>query len=192
MDLKRLLAALQDGESWAGPALVTLLMPMLMRYATDLGSDLSEAEREAAVEAAVLGSVDNIERFDPARASFPSWVRGFLRYAIADCRRKKAGYVEVSLEEGRDIAAADSLDANGSETTSGLTWPLLQLSVMDQVIIALRDFEGLSYEACAERIGGGVNPGACRVRHHRALKRLRELLSNHSEYQPYFERTKDD
>lgn len=188
MDLEKLLAAVRDGESWAGPALVTLLMPMLLRYAEEIGNDLSSAEREEAVERAVIRSVDRIERYDPTRASFPSWVRGFLRFAVADCRREKGYISEVPLDETVESESdSPAVVPDTEEATNGLTWPLLQLDVTDQVIIALRDFEGLTYAQCAERIGGGVTAGACRVRHFRAVKRLRNLLALDPDYQQYFE-----
>jgi len=193
MDLEKLLTALRDGEDWAGPALVTLLMPMLLRYVEEIGSDMSQSEREEAVESAVLRSVDRIEQYNPDQASFPSWVRGFLRYAVADCRRKKGGIAEVPLDEALDLVSEDPAESvDTDEATHGLVWPLLQLDVTDQVIIALRDFEGLTYAQCAERIGGGVTEGACRVRHFRALKRLRDLLALDPKYQQYFEGVDDN
>lgn len=185
MDLDELLEAAREGEGWAGLAIVTQLMPTLLRYAEGIASDLSSADHEEAVERAIIRSVDSIERFDPTRATFPTWVRGYVRYAISDIRRAKGG--EVTLDEAELPPWMDEIGSGApsgeSSPPEGLTWPLLELPVTDQVIIALRDFEQLTYQQCAEHIGGGVTEGACRVRHHRALGRLRAILESDPTYQ---------
>jgi RNA polymerase sigma factor (sigma-70 family) len=182
MDYDDLLRAARAGESWAGPALVTALMPMLLRYVAEIGGDLAPADQEAVVERAVLRSVDQLERYDARRASFPTWVRGALRYAVADHRRA-GGSTEVLVGDLPDTVAPPPFEPRDDETDENLTWALLHLTMTDQVIIALRDFEGLTYAQCADRIGGGVSEGACRVRHHRALRRLRDVLATDPNYQ---------
>jgi RNA polymerase sigma factor (sigma-70 family) len=191
MDLDKLLRAAQLGERWAGPALVTLLMPTLIRYAEDIGEDLSSADREIAVEQAILRAVEKLERFDGTKATFPTWVRGFLRHSVLDIRRKVGSSSPISelgnrSEQSREIENAET------EVKSALTWSLLELSVTDQVIISLRDFEGLTYFQCAERIGGGVSESACRVRHHRALDRLETLLRSNPLYNKLFQETDNE
>lgn len=186
MDIEELIAAVRSGEAWVGPALVTLLLPMLTSYAAEIGSDLSESDREQAIEKAVLRAVDRVEKYDSSKASFATWVRGFLRFTVADARRNRQGRHDVPLDMAGEVADSPS-DLGAGDTESALTWPLLQLSVTDQVIIALRDFEELPYEACARRIGEGVSAGACRVRHLRALKRLRQILDNDPEFQHFLE-----
>jgi RNA polymerase sigma factor (sigma-70 family) len=185
MDLDELLDAAREGESWAGLALVTQLMPTLLSYVKDIAGDLSTADQEDSIERAITRSIDSIERYDAQRASFPTWVRGYVRYAVADIRRAKGG--DVALDEAhlpQWLEEVNSGEPSGdSSLPEGLTWPLLELPVTDQVIIALRDFEGLNYEQCARRIGGGVTEGACRVRHHRALGRLRAILEGDPTYQ---------
>jgi RNA polymerase sigma factor (sigma-70 family) len=185
MNVEVLVEAARRGDRWAGPALVTLITPMLATYAGELGPDLTTYERETAIETAVLRSVERLDRFDPERGTFPSWVRGFLRYAVSDVRRKKQG-VSEQLVADIPIGSVEDRESDvevENSPASLLGWELLRLSVTDQVIIALRDFEQLSYESCAERIGGGVTAGACRVRHLRALRRLERLLQDNPVYQ---------
>jgi RNA polymerase sigma factor (sigma-70 family) len=184
MDVDELLKAAREGEGWAGLALVTLLMPTLLSYVHSIAEDLSTADQEDAVERAIVRSLQRIERYNPDRASFPTWVRGYVRYAIADIRRAKGG--EVELDETHLppwLEVGDGEPSDESSPSEGLTWPLLELPTTDQVIIALRDFEGLSYADCARRIGGDVTEGACRVRHHRALGRLQVLLESDPNYE---------
>jgi RNA polymerase sigma factor (sigma-70 family) len=189
MDLERLLHAARRGDRWAGPALVTLLMPMLMQYAREIGQDLAPSHQEQSVERAVLRAVERLDRYAPEISSFPSWVRGFLRHAIADVRRSQLGYAEQLVNEVPDFRTSGEVwpADDDSNSTDNLVWSLLELSVGDQIMIALRDFEGLTYIQCAERIGGGVTAGACRVRHFRALRRLKELLRADSKYDDLFE-----
>ncbi len=182
MDYERLLGAARRGEAWSGTALVTVLMPMLIRYSEDVGSDLGPADRESAVETAVLKAVDRLERFDPSAGSFPAWVRGFLRHELATIRRTRGGIRPTDLNELAEALTVSSGTDSPENDRHSLTSFLLELSLADQVIIALRDFEGLTYAQAAERIGGGVSEVACRVRHHRALARLKKLLLESTDY----------
>lgn len=181
--LDNLLQAAREGEDWAGPSIVTLLMPMLVEYVKEVGRHLPSADQELAVEDAVLRSLKNLDRYDAERAQFTTWVRGYLRFAVADITRKKGGAVE-ELRDEMPSWLESPLQSEPSDDTSseGLTWALWDLSITDQVIIALRDFEGLNYSECASRIGGGVTEGACRVRHFRALERLGERLRASEEF----------
>jgi DNA-directed RNA polymerase specialized sigma24 family protein len=51
---------------------------------------------------------------------------------------------------------------------------LALLSKTDQLMIRLRDYEDLSYDAIATLLE--VEAAACRQRHSRALRRLRDLI----------------
>jgi RNA polymerase sigma factor (sigma-70 family) len=184
MDDERLLDAVKRGEAWSGPAMVTALLPGLLGYAETIAGDMSPAAQEEAIERAVLKAVDRIDRFDPTKGTFPGWVRGFLRHEIGDLRRRGGtATAEVVAAVPEDPSSSGDPSEASEQETHDLTWALLRLSVSDQVIIALRDFEGLSYAQCAERIGGGVTDTACRVRHFRALRRLAQEL----EQDPTFE-----
>jgi RNA polymerase sigma factor (sigma-70 family) len=154
-----------------------LLLPSLTAYVNEIGRDMSPAEREMIIEKAVLRAADRIDLYDSGRASFVGWVRGFVRYATADARRAKGGTVEI-LDGVSHAEIVDNWAPPQEEDdhASPLTWVLLELPLPDQVIIALRDFEGLNYRECAARIGGGVTEGACRVRHLRARRRLKSIL----------------
>jgi|GEM_PF-4141024 len=183
MDVEDLLNAARAGEGWAGLALVTQLMPTLLDYADAIADDLPVGQREQAVEVAVLRSVRNLERFDPDRASFPTWVRGTLRFALADIRRQTdGGSAEVLIDSLPLWLEAPVGDSQDERVADELVWPLLKLSIADQVLIQLHHFEKLTFEECAKRIGD-VTTGACRVRYHRALKRLKAELATDPNFQ---------
>lgn len=184
--------AAQRGDDWAGPALVTLLLPTLMGYVKEIGRDLSTADQEQAIERAVLRSVDRIDQYDPSRAQFSTWVRGALRYAVLDILREKGGTADELVAELPHWLEAPPGESSDGAPSEALTWSLLKLSVPDQIIISLRDFENLSYSEIAKRLGGGVTEGACRVRHHRALARLKTHLGSHPDYAAFAGASIDD
>lgn len=188
VDAEELVAAVKEGKSWASHALVTTVAPVLLGYATLVGGGLSSTDHEIAVEAAIARGVRKIDKFDPSRGSFAGWLRPFVRHAVEDIRRHGTtasfpdDYARVEEEP------TDEDDARQRERDA-IRRAVSQLSATDQLILQLRDTEELSYEQCAERIGG-VTAGACRVRHFRALKHLADTAHNEPNLAHYFEETR--
>lgn len=174
MDLDKLMSAVRDGEAWAGPALVTVLGPTLMAHAARVGNDLSSADQELAVENAIERGINKIDRYDPTKAGPGAWLRPFVTHAIADLRRDRPTTTSaVDLDTVEEPPDPTDEPASHPEAQR-LAWLIRELRETDQLILRLRDYERLSYAQIAERIGN-VTPEACRVRHHRAVKRLAEL-----------------
>ncbi|MBW3613705.1 MAG: sigma-70 family RNA polymerase sigma factor [Actinobacteria bacterium] len=140
-----------------------------MGYARLVGGGLGETDLEVAVEKAILRGVKKLDTYDPDKAAFTSWLRPLVRHAIGDLRRSKGA---DNPELPADVAETGEPDPElPAPTEAALRRALQRLSETDQLILALRVTEQLSYDQIAERIGG-VTPGACRVRHLRALRRL--------------------
>lgn len=181
MDLDKLMIAVRDGEPWAGPALVTVLGPTLMTHAARVGSDLSTADQELAVENAIERGINKIDRYDPTRAGPGAWLRQYVTYAVADLRRDRptttSGFDLDAVEEPPDPTNEPAAHPEAQR----LAWLIRELRETDQLILRLRDYEQLDYATIAERIGN-VTPEACRVRHHRAVKRLAELARNSGDF----------
>lgn len=178
MDIDKLMAALRNGEPWAGAALVTVMAPMLMSHAQRVGADLGTADQELAVEKALDTAVRKIDKYDETRAGPGAWLRPFVTHAIADIRRSAPKTAALEPELLPDWPPDDTPPSAEAE---GLGWLIRELSESDQVILRLRDVENLEYAEIAERIGG-VTEGACRVRHHRAVRRLAELARASGDY----------
>jgi len=178
MDIDKLMGALRSGEPWAGAALVTVMAPMLMSHVQRVGSDLGTADQELAIETALETALRKIDKFDETRGGPGAWLRPFVTHAVADIRRsrpKSAALEPDSLPE----PAVDDTPPRPEATRLG--WLVRELSDSDQVILRLRDVENLDYAEIADRIGG-VTEGACRVRHHRAVRRLAELARASGDY----------
>ena len=184
VDTEDLIAAIREGQPWASHALVTTVTPVLLGYASLVGGGVSQTDQEFTVEAAIMRGVERIDRYDPRRGSFAGWLRPFVRHALGDIRRRGAT-TEPLLT---DVLEPDSSSSQSTdpEANKAVARAMQKLRSTDELILRLRESEGLSYEQCAERIGG-VTAGACRVRHHRALRRLSEYLSSEPSLARYFE-----
>ena len=180
-----LIAALEEGRPWVAHALVTTVTPVLLGYASLIGGGVSQADQEMAVEAAIARGVSRIDKFDPTRGTFAGWLRPFVRHAISDIRRQ--GRPVESLGS-RDIPEPETnpQEQSNTEEQDAVARAVHQLRPTDELILRLRETEQLTYEQCAERIGG-VTANACRVRHHRALRRLADLLSSEPALAHYFQ-----
>ena len=172
MDIDKLMAALRNGEPWAGPSFITVMGPILINHAERIGSDLGTADQELAVERALETALRKIDKYDETRAGPGAWLRPFVSHAVADIRRANPTQAAVEL----DLLAQPPPDEPSSipEAATRLGWLVRELAEADQVILRLRHVENLDYAAIADRIGG-VTDGACRVRHHRAIRRLAQL-----------------
>ena len=189
VDSSELVVALMEGKPWAAHALVTTVAPVLLGYAELVGGGLGQADRESAVESAITRGVNKIDRYDPAKGTLAGWLRPFVRHALNDIRRRGTAIslpdtLSDTPESAPDAGAEGEYDVDHAAINRALG----RLSRTDQLILHLRDTEQLTYEQCAERIGG-VTAGACRVRHHRALKRLSASAREEPDLSHYFQET---
>jgi RNA polymerase sigma-70 factor (ECF subfamily) len=182
MDGEDLLEAALQGQPWAAHAIVTVYAPVMLGYARVAVPNRNDTDYEEAVERAITRAVERLEHYDSTRASFGTWLRPFVRHALADIRRERG--VTEPLPD--DLVAPPTTTDHEPPEAQAIRNAITRLSDTDQLIIALRDYEQLSYEECAERIGG-VNAAACRVRHHRAIRRLFELARHEPALAAYLE-----
>ena len=182
-----LIAAARAGQEHAGPFLVSAYGPKLNGFCRTIASDLSDVDREHVVETAIETAVRRIDRFDPERGTFEAWLRAFVRHSAQDWRRSSLrtrsldAVNEGGITLGDTLAAAPGLTPDKAGSNDRPT-PLVEavrdalpkLTVPDQVIIAMRDFENRSVDEVAAILG--IRRDACRQRHHRAKVRLRKLL----------------
>lgn len=181
MDVDKLISALRNGEPWAGAAFVTVMAPMLVSHAQRVGKGLGTADQEQAIETALQTALRKIDRYDETRAGLGAWLRPFVTHALADIRRNQPQ--RATLEPDAIPEPEPDNDPPRPEATR-LGWLVRELSETDQIILRLRDLENLSYEEIADRIGG-VTPGACRVRHYRAVRNLAQIARESGEYDAF-------
>jgi RNA polymerase sigma-70 factor, ECF subfamily len=99
------------------------------------------------------------------------------RNLIIDLSRKKKEY---SLAEYTEVETNEDFydDFEKKQTINNIKKSLKELDETDRQIIILRYFEELSTEETAKVIG--MNHGALRVRVHRVLKKLKDILERHA------------
>ena len=123
---------------------------------------------------------------------FYPWLRGIAQHRLAaqyrrhvQARRRSVTREEraLGLPDRSALALAERLVAHHSspsaklrreETRARVRAALAALPDRDREVLVLRHLEGLSAQGAAEVLG--LTAGAVRVRHLRALHRLRELL----------------
>jgi RNA polymerase sigma factor (sigma-70 family) len=159
-----------------GPLLEAILGPQMTLHARSLASDLSDADLEMVSEQAIDKALARIDRFDQARASFATWVTGFVKHEVADFRRSRAKQTDWH-EVARILAASnDSLDIPARSARRSkeqmLTELAPQLPPQDVQILQLR-LRKLTYPQIAQRLG--ISGAASRQRHRRAKRRLENL-----------------
>lgn len=188
---RELVRAAQERKEHAPAFLVSRYGQRLLGYCQDIAPDLADADREHIVADAIEKAVAKIDKFDPARAKFGTWVRGFVLNRVRDWRRDNERLLSFDDEE-RPIPepptnAIGALLTQKRATTetrpvADHNQPLLDavlealptLRTDDQIIIALRDIEGRSVESVAAALK--ISRDACRQRHSRAHKRLKDKL----------------
>jgi RNA polymerase sigma-70 factor (ECF subfamily) len=133
-------------------------------------------EAEDAVQASVCKGWSSLgELHDPS--AVVGWVARITRHTAIDLRRKRRERVTddeelAALDPGaRDVPLAEQADER--EVMRRL---IAQLPDNQAIVITLRFYEGLDGPTIARRLG--MTDNAVRVRLHRGLERLEQLLRN--------------
>jgi RNA polymerase sigma factor (sigma-70 family) len=175
MDLNELIAQLRRGEPAAGPVLVSVIAPRLMGYVQMIAPHLSAADHEAIVEVAIEKAITKIDLYQPDRATFPTWVRGFVRSELTEWIRAHPSGPTVELPPYIENVAAQSdttEDAFSSDrVAAALASVVLTESEGAQLLLRLKYGDGLTHEQIAKQLG--VTAAACRKRLERLLVKLR-------------------
>ncbi len=179
-DLSQLISAVRQGETSAGALVVSMYGRRLMHYIRLVAPNLSEVDQEMLAERTIEAALANIDRYDETRSSFDSWVRGYVRLKLLEHYRTSPVGVSVDQYDGQDWAQVAQLssDETGENATllRAVAQALQSLPATDQLIISLRDINGLAYQAIADQLNVSVD--ACRQRHRRAIAALRRSLTD--------------
>jgi len=135
---------------------------------------LSAAEADDLAVTCVTDIALKVNRYDPGRGGrFAAWVFTLAHNALIDWWRRQ----RVSEPLPDELAVAETRDDPASlvEVTYAVREAIAKLPASEQALVRFRDLGGMeSYNQIAEHLG--IQPSAARVRHHRALRRLRTLL----------------
>jgi RNA polymerase sigma factor (sigma-70 family) len=118
-----------------------------------------------------------VERYDPDRGGrFVAWVYTLASRSLIDWWRRKPPTEPLPAQ----LPLLEVLNQNSSrldEVVAAVREAMAKLSERDQDLLRLRELGGMgSYKEIAEQLR--IRPSAARVRHHRALRRLRVLLED--------------
>jgi RNA polymerase sigma-70 factor (ECF subfamily) len=177
---RRLIQMALEGDPSAGPILVSLYGPQLAAYLARVAPDTSDVDRELIAEQAIESAIVNIDKYGRELGSFDAWLRGFARRKLMEARRTRL----AASDEWDDldapapmpvVAQADPAPVD-EDALADVAGALATLSPTDQLIIVLRDVNGLSYS----EIGSALQRSstACRQRHRRAMDNLRRAIED--------------
>jgi RNA polymerase sigma-70 factor, ECF subfamily len=129
---------------------------------------------EEVVQDAFTSVWRHADRFDPARASFRTWLYALARNRIVDLRRRAAARPRLAEKEAGDELA----ELDESLEQAALQWQvgaaLARLSPEHREVIRLAHFESLSLREVAQALG--LPLGTVKSRSYYALRHLRLVL----------------
>jgi RNA polymerase sigma factor (sigma-70 family) len=176
MGEEELIAAAADGQAHAGTFLVSVYAPQLLAYARAVAPDLSDADREMICELAIEKAMKKVADYEPDRAPFGSWLRGFVRYTVLDVRRSGA-YPTPTPVEDLPLQAPPLLATpdQPNPRTAELNAAIAALPETDQLYLYLRFWEDLPTKEIADRLG--KSDDAVRKQLSRIVGRLRTTMT---------------
>jgi RNA polymerase sigma-70 factor (ECF subfamily) len=155
--------------------------PAVLRLAHMLLQNLQDAED--ATQEAFIYAFKNLERYDPDRAAFATWLKVIVTSRSRDLQRRRR-FKWLSLQQliEADREPEDETDDHRPDVALELTgtqqtvWQALkQVPRKSRQALILRYFGELSYPEMAQALGCTVSTAKSRVAYgHQALQRLME------------------
>lgn len=197
-DIQRLLGELQSGDAAAGAQLLGLCREPLRR-AVELRLDPQLARREDASDIVQKVLIDAHRRLaeyvQNPRLPFHLWLRHMAKDRIIDTHRRHRGAARRSIDQEQALAApawdhASSVQLLGQLADQELTpastamqhelhqrlqLVLAEMDELDREVLLLRYYEQFSNQEIAAALE--LTEAAASMRHLRALRRLKELLT---------------
>ncbi len=169
----RLLRRAADGDARAFRSLYRALHPTVHGY---VGRRVATAADVEDLVARVFHRVvENLARFDGAKASVRGWVLGITRNAVIDHLRTRRD--TVALDEGADVLAVCDPIADGPDPrTAAILAGVRELPAPTREMISLHFADGLAYREIAELVG--CTEAAVKQRMARALRELRSRVAD--------------
>jgi RNA polymerase sigma factor (sigma-70 family) len=143
---------------------------------------LTESDAEDLAVSSITDIALKIDKYRITQdGSFKAWVYKLACHCLVDWWRSRRATIPLSDDLNNSSVSTDETESN-LEVILAVRDSMAQLSEVDQTLIKLRNLEmSYSYEEIGERLG--IRAGTARVRHSRALKRLKKLLEEDSRIQ---------
>jgi len=151
-------------------------------------SGIPNAEAEDMATSCITDIILKVHQYNHReKGSFKAWVMTLARNALTDWWRKNRPADSLPDNLPEDIMLNHRIIRPRNDITLAVRDSLARLSENDQSIIELRHSEpSYSYTEISEYLN--ITSEAARVRHHRALKRLKEILENDSRLKSLIEK----
>ncbi len=173
--LGEILRAASAGEAEAWAEVVRLYSGRVFALAksrcrnVDVAEDITQSVFTTV--AAKLGSGEYVEQ-----GRFESWLFRVVMNRVRDHIRKVRRRPEESTQQMDTRAARPERSDDESAMCDRLRAALERLPEADREVVELRHHGGLSFNQIAEMLGEPL--GTLLARHHRALKKLREIMES--------------
>lgn len=183
-DLSEIVAAAQEGERYAIERLLSTIGPLMVRYCRGkVGSQVRGfTSADDVAQEVCIAVFRALPSYREQGDSFLAFVYGIARHKVADAHRSAARDLSVPVADapdGRDVAPGPERKALHDELTGRLGRLLQVLPDRQREILLLRVVVGLTAEETAVAVDS--TPGAVRVAQHRALAKLRTMITDERE-----------
>ena len=170
-----------NGDSAALESLLSRIHPLVVRYCRSRMSagHRSLASADDVAQEVCMAVLTALPTFRHEGKPFLAFVYGICAHKVADAHRVAARSRSLPVAEVPDTASEERGPEQyvvAHSTAMVIDEMLSTLPETQQEIIRLRVVVGLSAEETAEALG--MTAGAVRVSQHRALAKLRDLLSH--------------
>jgi RNA polymerase sigma-70 factor (ECF subfamily) len=179
-DFAVLVAAAVDGERGAVERVLRWVRPLVLRYcrARVGGQEKNFASADDVAQEVCLAVLTALPSYRDQGRPFLSFVYGIASHKVADAHRNAArnrADLVPELPETAELADGPEAQVLQNEITARMAKLLHNLPERQREVLILRVVVGLSAEETAEAVDS--TPGAVRVAQHRALSRLRNILT---------------
>ncbi len=179
-DRNILVSAAVGGDSTAIEGVLRWIRPLVVRYCRSRigGQEKTFSSADDVAQEVCLAVLTALPSYRDQGRPFLAFVYGIAGHKVADARRSAARNRSEPVSEvpdTTDLADGPEAQVMQGEFAGRMARLLEYVSDRQREILHLRVVVGLSVEETAEAVGS--TPGAVRVAQHRALSRLREVLT---------------
>jgi RNA polymerase sigma-70 factor (ECF subfamily) len=179
-DREALVSAAVNGNAGAIEGVLRWIRPLVLRYCRTRvgGQERTFTCADDVAQEVCIAVLTALPTYRDQGRPFLAFVYGIAAHKVADAHRSAARNRAEPVPEVPDMTyLTDGPEAHvmSGECAGQMARLLESVSDKQREILHLRVVVGLSVEETAEAVGS--TPGAVRVAQHRALNRLRELLT---------------
>jgi RNA polymerase sigma-70 factor, ECF subfamily len=179
-DREALVSAAVNGNAAAIDEVLRWIRPLVLRYCRTRvgGQERTFTSADDVAQEVCIAVLTALPSYRDQGRPFLAFVYGIAAHKVADAHRSAArNRTEPvpDVPDTTDLADGPEAQVMNGEFAARMARLLESVSDKQREILHLRVVVGLSVEETAEAVGS--TPGAVRVAQHRALNRLRELLT---------------